>query len=243
MLGYDIPLMRQPGTANVNPTGASLRAVALGVIDNGGAGNVDGYLVMDSQGGRYHLNPDGSEVSAGTYSGTPVDDPRKLLDPAEYVWPFFPGLDIARDLELHQSDRGLIIFDGWGGIHPVPVNVMTNPVYFARGDDPPVMVGLPYIVTGFDDPLTEGVDEGDRNAYGIDAASIFADLHFCSDGLGFYTLDRFGAVFTYGSTRLDLLSVTPMFTDGPYFFPNKFAVDLESVPRLTAPGATPTIAP
>ena len=49
-----------------------------------------------------------------------------MLDPTAYVWPFFPGLDIARDIELHGTQQGVVILDGWDGIHPVPVDIVTN---------------------------------------------------------------------------------------------------------------------
>jgi hypothetical protein len=55
--------------------------------------------------GHYQINPDGTFVTPGTYSGAPANDPHKLLepDPAQggYVYPFFAGLDIARDIEIY----------------------------------------------------------------------------------------------------------------------------------------------
>ncbi|NUN96543.1 MAG: hypothetical protein HUU16_10250, partial [Candidatus Omnitrophica bacterium] len=143
-----------------NPGGASLRAVALAVIDVAPADNrADGYIVIDSQGGHYQINPDGSFVAPGTYSGAPANDPAKLLepDPAQggYVWPFFPGLDIARDIELFPgTSEGAVVFDGWGGIHPIPVNDPTNGVFYTRNEDPMnpgsliTTVGMRYIVAG-----------------------------------------------------------------------------------------------
>jgi hypothetical protein len=157
------------------------------------------------------------------------------LDPAVYSAPFFEGLDIARDIELHPTLEGLLVFDGWGGIHPVPVDAPDNPVYFANNrvsptDPTPIFnVGLPYIVGGFDNPDTE-IDEGDASVYGIDAASIFVDLVFCQEGDGFYTLDKFGGIFAFGSTRSDADLVSPNFQNAPFFFPSQYAVDLEPVP-------------
>jgi len=214
-LGYDVPIgfMRDPRMAN--PGGASIRAVALIVIDVKAPFNrADGYIVIDSLGAHYSFNPDGTRVMAGIAENAPMNDPVKLLDPdperGGYVWPYFAGLDIARDAELYpETQEGLVVFDGWGGIHPVPVDVRSNAVFFTRNEDPNAppgtlitTVGMPYLVIGFDDPETQQ-DEGDANTYGADAYSIFNDFEFsagCPDG-GFYTLDKFGAVYVFGSAR------------------------------------------
>ncbi|MCA9450273.1 MAG: hypothetical protein KC931_24335, partial [Candidatus Omnitrophica bacterium] len=229
-LGYDIPTppdFRQ--YLNVADGGAVLRAVSLFVVDVNGDNDPDGFVIIDSMGGHYHYDGDGNPIPGGAFSGEPADSPLKLLDPdmnnGGYAWPFFPGLDIARDAEIHPSKQGVIILDGWGGIHPVPVDVESNPVYFANNrvsnaDPTPIyMVGLPYIVTGFDNPETPE-DEGDASTYGIDAASIFKDLEYCGDGTdGFYTLDGFGAIFAFGTSRPDPQVLLGPFPGGPYFFP------------------------
>lgn len=235
ILGYDIPFgaLRAGGLAN--PGGASLRAVALVVIDaNAPFNRADGYIVFDSQGGRYQFNPDGTPVVPGTYSGAPANDPLRLLEPepAGYVWPFFAGLDIARDVELFPTTQeGVVVFDGWGGIHPVPVDDPTNAVFFARNEDPNnpgnliTTVGMPYLVVGFDDPET-AEDESDPLTYGIDAYSIFVDLDFsagCEDG--FYTLSKFGEVFVFGSARVQPNQLTPAWPI-PYVT-SQNAIDIE----------------
>jgi hypothetical protein len=154
------------------------------------------------------------------------------LDPDAYAWPLFSGLDIARDMELHPSQQGAVILDGWGGVHPVPVNIESNPVYFATNrisnldNTPRYMVGMPYITMGFDDPITE-VEEDARDVFGSDAASIFKDLEFSSCDAGFYVLDRFGAVFAFGTAREDAASILPRFEGAPYFFPLLLAQDME----------------
>jgi hypothetical protein len=239
MLGYDVPItgtMRDPNLPD--PGGASLRAVSLVVIDEDLNSRADGYIVLDSMGGRFHFNPDGSPVTVGSSAGQPVNDPSILLDPIGYIWPFFPGLDIARDMELYPSQQGVVILDGWDGIHPVPVDVESNPVFFANNvvsasDSTPLQsVGMPYVVGGFDDPDTMGTDEGDETTYGIDAASIFTDLEFsvgCSDGL--YTLDSFGGVFVLGAARPNLTEPVPQYGNSPYFFPFLYAEDMEIFPR------------
>jgi hypothetical protein len=203
--------MRQPGLPN--PGGASLRGVALVVIDAIAPFNrADGYIMFDSQGAHYQITPNGTLIVPGTYKNAPVDDPSKLLEPdplqGGYVWPFFPGKDIARDAELYPgTQEGLVVFDGWGGIHPVPVNVVSNAVFFARNDDPNnpgnliTTVGMPYVVLGFNNPSTPE-DESDATTYGIDAYSIFVDFDFSSCEQGFYTLDKFGGVFVFGSARV-----------------------------------------
>ncbi len=214
-LGYDVPIgfMRDPRMAN--PGGASIRAVALIVIDVKEPFNrADGYIVIDSLGAHYSFNPDGTRVMAGIAENAPLNGPLKLLDPdpkrGGYVWPYFAGLDIARDVELYpETLEGVVVFDGWGGIHPVPVDVRSNAVFFTRNEDsnaPPgtliTTVGMPYIVIGFDDPETQQ-DEGDASTYGADVYSIFNDFEFsagCPEG-GFYTLDKFGAVYVFGSAR------------------------------------------
>ena len=230
-LGYDIMFgpMRRPGFPN--PGGASLRAVSLGVINPDGDDQANGYIILDSQGGRFLLNGDGSTVAPGTYANRPPDDPLKLLDsptrlepPDAYIWPFFAGMDIARDLELHPSQKGLVVFDGWGGIHPVPVDRVSNPVFYTRNDDPNdpgnliTTVGMPYIVEGFDNPETPQ-DEGNENIYGVDAESIFTGFNF-SPGCqqGFYTLDEFGGVAVFGGVRRIPDNIDSPFSS-PYFFP------------------------
>src|SRR3989344_3890747 len=230
-LGYDIMFgpMRKPGLPN--PGGASLRAVSLGVINPDGDDQANGYIILDSQGGRFLLNGDGSTVTPGIYANRPPDDPLKLLDsptrlepPDAYIWPFFAGMDIARDLELHPSQKGLVVFDGWGGIHPVPVDRVSNPVFYTRNDDPNdpgnliTTVGMPYIVEGFDNPETPQ-DEGNENIYGVDAESIFTGFNF-SPGCqqGFYTLDEFGGVAVFGEVRRTSDNISSPFSS-PYFFP------------------------
>jgi hypothetical protein len=232
-LGYDVPLtgeLRDPQLPE--PGGASLRAVSLVVLRSGGS--VIGFIVLDSMGGRYHFEEDGTPATADSSVGAPAGDPAYLLDPIGYVWPFFPGLDIARDLELHPSGNGVVELDGWDGIHPVPVDDETNPVFFARNiiseatPTPAQMVGMPYITAGFDDPNTMGTDEGDETTYGIDAASIFTDLEFsagCASGL--YTLDQFGGVFVLGNARPDDMEPVPDFGNSPYFYPLLYAEDIE----------------
>jgi len=235
MLGYDVPIPSEARPPELpNPGGATLRAVGFAVIRNDGENTPSGFVILDSQGGFHRLSADGSLVPSGTFDDTEPNDPRRLLDPAVYVAPFFVGLDIARDIELHPTGQGLIVFDGWGGIHPVPVNQPDNPVYFANNrmsptDPTPVFnVGLPYIVGGFDNPDT-AVDEGDSETYGIDAASIFIDLVFCGEVNGFYTLDKFGGIFAFGSTRPQADIVSPSFDNAPFFFPQQYAVDIETI--------------
>jgi hypothetical protein len=220
-LGYDVSFgaMRDPNLPN--PGGSSLRAVGLTVIDvDAPASRADGYIVLDSQGGHYQINPDGTFVAPGTYSGAPANHPHRLLEPdtaqGGYVYPFFAGLDVARDIEIFPAtQQGLVVFDGWGGIHPVPVDDPANPVYFTTNDDPNNLgnllttVGMPYIIAGFDDPET-GADESNAALFGIDAFSIFVDFEFsagCPDG--FYTLDKNGGVFVFGSARPDPNSTAP----------------------------------
>jgi hypothetical protein len=230
LLGFDIPTMRDAGTRSLIPTGTSLRAVSFAAVDENGNSQADGFIVLDSMGGRFHYLPDGSEVPPGTSAGLTGNEPLRLLDPTGYVWPFFPGLDIARDMELHPSQGGVVILDGWGGIHPVPVNNPSNPVWFARnetpGGGPAQTVGMPYLVLGFDDPTTgPGIDEDDPFEYGLDAASIFTDLEFsagCPDS-GLYTLDKFGGVFALGSARADESEPVPGFGSSPYFYPFLYA--------------------
>jgi hypothetical protein len=194
----------------------------------------EGYIVLDSQGGRFHLQPDGTSFTAGSFAGFPDNHPLRLLDPDAYVWPFFKGLDIARDAEAHSTQQGLVILDGWDGIHPVPVDVESNPVYFANNrvsnaDDAPVQtVGLPYVTRGYDDPTTEPDDEGDPSEFGIDSESTFTDLEFsagCEGGL--FILDKFGGVFALGTTRSDPTEPVPGFGNSPYFFPFLYAEDME----------------
>ena len=71
------------------------------------------------------------------------------------MYPFFAGLDIARDIEIYPvTQQDLVVFDGWGGINPVPVNDTTNPVFNTRNEDPNNLgmslttVGMPYIIAG-----------------------------------------------------------------------------------------------
>jgi len=233
ILGFDVPFgeMRAPNLPE--PGGASLRAVSLAVIDTDQNSRADGYLILDSQGGRFHLDPEGTPFTDGISAGLPENDPLRLLDPSGYVWPFFPGLDIARDMELFSTQEGVVILDGWDGIHPVPVEDESNAVYFANNrvsnanPTPLQDVGLPYIVHGFDDPDTLEYRENETE-FGIDAESIFTDLEFtagCDDGL--YTLDKFGGVFALGSAREIDEEPIPQFGDSPYFYPFLYAEDME----------------
>lgn len=238
-LGWDIPLtgeMRNDGLPD--PGGATLRAVSFAVLDLDENNLADGYLILDSQGGRLHLDPDGQEILPGTFPGFPINHPYRLLDPMGYAWPFFPGLDIARDMELYSTQEGVVIFDGWGGIHPVPVNVESNPVYFATNrvsnanPVPAQTVGMLYVVTGFDDPATPEIDESisdpnDPESTGLDVASIFTDLEFSLCAGGLYTLDKFGGVFALGTARKDEDVVAAPFTNSPYFYPALLAESIE----------------
>ncbi len=235
-LGYDVPFGAFRASWLANPGGANIRAVALVVIDvNPPLNRADGYVIFDSQGARYQFTPDAGPVVAGTYAGLAVNDPLKLLEPkipsvaagepfdytdSGYVWPFFPGQDICRDAEIFpDTQEGLVVYDGWGGIHAVPVDVPTNPVFFTRNEDPNnpgtliTTVGMPYIVLGFDDPET-AVDESDATTYGSDSYSIFVDFDFsagCPEG-GFYTLDKQGGVWVFGTARVTPDSVIPAWT-------------------------------
>jgi hypothetical protein len=235
-LGYDMPItgeMRDPNLPD--PGGASLRAVSFIVIDMDLNSRADGYVVMDSMGGRLHWDGGGNSIPPNISGGEPANSPLYLLDPIGYVWPFFVGLDIARDMELHPTQQGVVILDGWDGIHPVPVLEESNPVFFAHNlvsatDSTPLQaVGLPYVQTGFDDPNTTPEDEGDPSAFGIDAASIFRDLEFSAGcpNSGLYTLDRFGGVFALGDARASEMEPIPPFTGSPYFFPLLYAEDIE----------------
>jgi len=204
----------------------TIRAVGFVVVEGGNPADPTGFVILDSQGGHYIYDGQGAVLDDGVANS--------VLS-ADTVYPFFRGLDIARDIELHPagtSVAGLVIYDGWGGIHPVPVG-------FDQVNDPPVTqvaflrnmapaqtttVGLPYIVAGFDDT---GDAEGATSVLDVD--SIFRDIEFCaaSGGDGVYVMDAYGAVFAFGNTRADPLGVAPRFTGGPYFFPNKLARDLE----------------
>ncbi len=233
VFGFDIPIdpsLRSPEMPS--PGGASLRAVAFVVIDIESDNRPEGFVILDSQGGRRHLNAEGIEIPPGTYSKEDDPVPLRLLDSSNYFWPLFSGLDIARDMELHPSQNGLVILDGWDGIHPVPVDDETNPVYFANNrvsnDDPSPrsIVGMPYVTKGFDDPSTD-IDEGDPSLIGFDAASIFKDLEFSSANDGFYVLDGFGGVFAFGSARQSDSLVVPAIQGGPYTFPYPWMEDME----------------
>ena len=244
MLGTDVPLPdRDP---NLNAGGVTLRAVSFVVIDEDQDSRAEGYIVLDSMGGRFHFNADGTQVTAGSSSGLTGNEPGRVLDPTGYVWPFFMGLDIARDMELHPNQGGVIILDGWDGIHPVPVDVETNPVFFANNvvsatdSTPAQAVGMPYVTTGFDDPNTA---EDESVVLDIDGASIFADLEFSAGcpGGGLYTLDRFGGVFVLGGAA-ERWRAGSRLRHSPYFFPFLYAEDMEmfsAVESEYSPGPTP----
>jgi len=225
ILGRDVPL---PDLFDTLPPStvrhASLRAVSLVVLDITGNPQAEGYIIFDSQGGMYQIHPNGEMVMPGTYASTPDNHPYRLLDPTLYSFPFFAGLDIFRDAELHTTKQGLVVLDGWGGIHPVPVEEPSNPVFYTRNEDPDTgmlieAVGMPYITVGFDDPSTAF-----NESIGIDTGSIFTDFEF-SDGCpgsGFWTLDVFGGVYVFGDLRKNPSDISTPFNGSPYFFPNKF---------------------
>jgi hypothetical protein len=227
------PALRDPNAGRPND-GATLRAVGLAVVPGADNQNPTGFIVLDSQGGTFLLNGQGTSIrdnqgTAGGATGTGILD-------ASVVYPFFPGLDVARDIELHPSAPGtaLVIYDGFGGVHPVPVDV-ESPVRFLRNETAVnsgillTTVGLPYLVDGFDNPDTM-IDEGDTAVGAVDVNSIFTDIEFCQTGRGdgVYVMDKFGGVFAFGSTRAMPDSVAPQFTGSPYFFPNLWAVDMEA---------------
>ncbi|MCA9431765.1 MAG: hypothetical protein KC940_14745, partial [Candidatus Omnitrophica bacterium] len=134
-MGLDVPIGPETRASGLKATdGATLRAVSLVVIDEDRDNLADGYIILDSMGGRIQIDDRGVEIPPGYASGADANSPQRLLDPGAYVWPYFQGLDIARDLELHPSQQGAIVLDGWGGIHPVPVDDPANPVHFAAQD-------------------------------------------------------------------------------------------------------------
>lgn len=230
-LGFDVHFGALRAPTLPEPGGASLRAVSLVAIDIDRNNDAEGYVILDSQGGHYHLQPDGNDYLSGSSEDLEINHPFRLLDPTGYVWPFFPGLDIARDVELHRSQEGVVILDGWDGVHPVPADVDTNPVFFANqatlnDATPQMMVGLPYITYGFDDPTTE-IREDDPTVYGPDAGSIFTDLEFAHCGEGLYTLDKYGCVFAFGSARANEMDLSAPFEGSTYFFPYLYAEDME----------------
>jgi hypothetical protein len=226
-IGFDVTFgnFRDPNLPN--PGGASIRAVALAVIHLDHNSLADGYIILDSQGGHYPIAPDGRDFRK-------ADAPHPLLDPTEFPWPYFFGLDIARDLELFPTQEGAVILDGFDGIHPVPWNVESNPVFFATNrtavDNPSYvqLYGLPYVTSGADDPTTPNLDEGNPNLIGIDAASIFVDVEFSAGcGHGLYTMDKYGGVFALGTARKEESEVSVHTPGSPYFFPFLYAKDLE----------------
>jgi hypothetical protein len=235
--------LRDPNFAKPGD-GASIRAVALAVVENLPAKGITpaGYIVMDSQGGTYLFDGDGVSIrNAANVAGSATNGVG-ILD-RNTVYPFFPGLDIARDMELAPAGTatdGLAIYDGWGGVHPVPVDQETD-VRFLRNETAVgsgvllTTVGLPYLITAFDNPETVA----DESQSALDVNSIFVDIEFCSDGRtdGAYVMDKFGGVFAFGSTRNTPDNTSPRFTGSPYFFPNLYAVDME--PILT-PESIPT---
>ena len=218
-----------PRDGNVGDTTGRgmIKAVGFVVVQGANPANPTGFVVLDSQGGHYIYDGSGATLDDGVTNS--------ILS-AGTVYPFFRGLDIARDIELHPAGTnvaGLVIYDGWGGIHPVPVEFDTvndppqTQVAFLRNMAPAqtTTVGLPYIVAGFDD--TTGVAGGTGTVLDVD--SIFRDIEFCaaSGGDGVYVMDAYGAVFAFGNTRAAADNVAPRFTGGPYFWPSKFARDLE----------------
>jgi len=228
-LGFDIPMEEGMRAAGMSaPGGAHLRAISLGVIDENRDDNPDGFIVLDTMGGRHLFDNEGNAIQPGFADEAPENSPLKLLDPAVYAWPFFPGMDIARDLEIHSTQQGATVLDGWGGIHPIPSDQPENPVYFSGNKDPnnpghPLSgVGNPYIPFGFR-PVGMTKEEMEE-----DAASIFIDLEFsagCGDGL--FVLDKFGGIFAMGSARESPDDPMAPFRDSPYFYPNQYAEAIE----------------
>lgn len=217
---------------------ARVRAVGFVVVQTGDPLAPSGIVVLDSQGGHYILAGSGTNTVDDDVSGSILNGPGGSSSTA---YPFWQGLDIGRDIELHPSGGatdGVGIYDGFGGVHPVPVNNHSSGVQFLRNEGTGAStVGLPYLVLGFDDPATV---EDDVATNGIDVESIFKDLEFCTifgspgkggavgTGGGAYVLDAFGGVFVLGNTRLNGPDVsTPGFNNGPYFFPNPIVRDLE----------------
>lgn len=249
--GGAVPRNANPLTPAADPD-ASVRAVGFAVVQSGDPTAPEGIVVLDSQGGHYILTGSGNAELDDDAAGSILNGPGGS---SETVYPFWQGLDIGRDIELHPAGGaadGVGIYDGWGGVHPVPVNEAASGVQFLRNDGsggvPASTVGLPYLVLGFDDPTTPE-NEADTSTFGIDSQSIFKDLEFCTltgaatpdavkgaanpSGSGVYVLDGFGGVFALGSTRiLGADNPTPGFTGGVYFFPNPIVRDLEPAVEL-----------
>ncbi|NUN96548.1 MAG: hypothetical protein HUU16_10275 [Candidatus Omnitrophica bacterium] len=230
------PLIGVPGD------GANIRAVGLAVVEQvntkGATENQNpaGFIVMDAQGGTYLYDGQGNSIRDANGTAGSAANGGGVLN-RDLVYPFFPGLDIARDIELAPASPAdaLVIFDGWGGIHPVPVD-QESAVRFLRNETavgsgvPITTVGMPYLITAFDDPTTVP----DESASALDVNSIFIDIEFCqtignnnAGAEGAYTLDKFGGVFAFGSTRANPDNTAPQFNGSPYFFPFLYAEDME----------------
>lgn len=237
--GGAVPRNTNPRTPAIDPD-ANVRAVGFVVVQSDDPLAPIGIVVLDSQGGHYILSGSGADEMDDDVTNSILNAPGGS---GETVYPFWQGLDIGRDIELHPNGLatdGVGIYDGFGGVHPVPVNDSASGVQFLRNEGfPRSAVGLPYLTIGFDDPTT-AEDESDTTTFGIDSQSIFRDLEFCQrlgfvlrkgfprGGEGVYVLDAFGGVFTLGNTRrLGFDNPSPSFTGGPYFFPNPLARDLE----------------
>jgi hypothetical protein len=234
--GGTVPRNSNPLTPPGDPD-ASIRAVGFAVVQSADPLAPTGFVVLDSQGGHYILTGSGAALLDDDTANSILNGPGGT---SETVYPFWQGLDIGRDIELHPDGAatdGVGIYDGFGGVHPVPVNNPASGVQFLRNDGTDIggvgasTVGLPYLTIGFDDPAT-AQDEADTTTFGVDSHSIFKDLEFCTftgrrlagkcgsrAGGGVYVLDGFGGVFVLGNTR--------QFTGGPYFFPNPIVRDLE----------------
>jgi hypothetical protein len=252
MLPIPFGAMRRNDPNIVKPgDNATIRAVAFAVVERQVAeakavdnANPLGFIVMDSQGGTYLFDGTGVSIRMGGEIGS-APNHMGILD-TNTIYPFFPGLDIARDLELHPlgtPTAGLVIYDGWGGIHAVP-NDIESPVRFLRNETAIntgnliTTVGMPYLIMAFDDATTPGVNEGVAS---LDVNSIFKDIEFCQDGQteGAYTMDKFGGIFAFGSTRATPDNTAPRFSGVPYFYPFFYAEDMEPVlpgAVVTAPG-------
>ncbi|MCG3198699.1 MAG: hypothetical protein GHCLOJNM_03203 [bacterium] len=228
-----IPFGPMRGSRFTDPNdGATIRAVGLVVIESGNNAMPHGFILMDSQGGTYVFDGEGNSIR-DSHGGRGIGaSSEQLLDP-NLPFPFFPGLDIARDIEVHpigNPPTSLVVLDGWGGIHPVPAR-QESYVRFLRNETavdshiPLTTVGMPYVTVGFDDPETVP-NEAESSA---DVNSIFVDIEFCRTGDGIYTLDKFGGVYTFGSSRASPSYSGPPFGRSPYFYPFFWMEDIEPV--------------
>jgi hypothetical protein len=116
---------------------------------------------------------------------------------------YWPGWDIARALAITPDGRGLVVLDGFGGIHAVGSVKAPRGAPFWPGWDIARSIGVTadlkgfYVLDGFG--AVWNVGTAPRHASAWFGWDIARDLVILLDGSGYAVLDGFGGLHSFGA--------------------------------------------